>query len=123
VITTVSHILQHVLVQVLSIPKTLLNKFVVIHNGTDITPILINKDDDQLKILRVLGRNYLIKGLLVILEALKNLTPSMRKKILFILIGDIPQNLLTKIPHSTKLIKLRKVSLMKNLQNCIPKFI
>jgi len=108
VVTTVSYILRSVLVQALSIPKTLLNKFVVIHNGTDITPILINKDEDQLKILSVLGRNYLIKGLLVILELLNNLTPSMRKKILFILIGDIPQNFLTKIPHGTKLIKLRE---------------
>ena len=108
-VSTVSYILRSVIVQVLSIPKTLLNKFVVIHNGTDITPILINKDEDQLKILSVLGRNYLNKGLSVIFEALNNLTPSIRKKILFILIGDIPQNLLTKIPHGTKLIKLRKV--------------
>ncbi|NAZ13373.1 MAG: glycosyltransferase [Desulfurococcales archaeon] len=109
VVTTVSYILRSVLVQVLSIPKALLNKFVVIHNGTDITPILMNKDEDQLKILSVLGRNYLNKGLLVILEALNNLTPSIKKRILFILIGDIPQNLLRKIPHGTKLIRLRKV--------------
>jgi glycosyltransferase involved in cell wall biosynthesis len=109
VVTTVSYLLRSILVQALSIPKTLLNKFVVIHNGTDLAPILMNKDDDQLKILSVLGRNYLIKGLLVILEALNNLTPSIKKRILFILIGDIPQNLLTKIPHGTKLIRLRKV--------------
>jgi glycosyltransferase involved in cell wall biosynthesis len=98
-----------VLFKVLSIPKALLNKFVAIHNGTDVTPILMNKDVDQLKILSVLGRNYLNKGLLVILEALKNLTPSTRKRILFILISDIPQNLLSKTPHDTKLITLRKV--------------
>jgi hypothetical protein len=43
VVTTVSYILRSVLVQVLSIPKALLNKFVVVHNGTDITPILMKK--------------------------------------------------------------------------------
>ena len=108
-VTTVSYILRNVLFKVLSIPKALLNKFVVIHNGTDVTPILMNKDVDQLKILSVLGRNYLNKGLLVILEALNNLTPSTRKRILFILISDIPQNLLSKTPHDTKLMILRRV--------------
>jgi len=108
-VTTVSHLLQRILAHVLRVTSVQLNKFTVIHNGTDISPILVDKEDDLLKVISVLGRNYLNKGLNVILDALEKLPPSVRRRISLTLIGPIDESYLSKVPHKVTLIHFRKV--------------
>ena len=108
-VTTVSYLLQRVLVRTLRITSAQLKKFTVIYNGTDIPPILVNKEDNILKVISVLGRNYLNKGLTTILEALEELSPPVRQKISITLIGPIDESYLSKIPHEVTLIHFKKV--------------
>jgi glycosyltransferase involved in cell wall biosynthesis len=108
-VTTVSHILQRILVHALQIPLSYLNRFTVIHNGTDITPRWQAKRGNSLEVVSVLGRNYLNKGLPVILEALKRLHPLVKRKISVTLIGDIPESLLSKAHRDVTLTVLKKV--------------
>jgi len=108
-VTTVSYILRSVLVHTLCIPEVEANKITVIHNGTDITPIYRDKGDDLLKIISVLGRNYINKGLQVIIKALEKIHPSIRQKISLTLVGDVPSNFLLKIPPDIALLTFKKV--------------
>lgn len=108
-VTTVSYILRSVLVHTLRIPEVEANKITVIHNGTDITPIYRDKGDDLLKIISVLGRNYINKGLYVIIKALEKVHPSIRQKISLTLVGDVPLTFLSEIPPDFALLTFKKV--------------
>jgi glycosyltransferase involved in cell wall biosynthesis len=108
-VTTVSHILQRILVHALQIPLSYLNRFTVIHNGTDITPRWQAKRGNSLEVISVLGRNYLNKGLPVILEALERLHPSVKRKISVTLMGEIPESLLSKTHRDVTITVLKKV--------------
>jgi len=96
-------------VHALQIPLSYLNRFTVIHNGTDITPRWQAKKGNSLEVVSVLGRNYLNKGLPVILEALERLHPLVKRKISVTLIGDIPESLLSKAHRDVTLTVLKKV--------------
>jgi len=112
-VTTVSHLLKRTLMHSLNIPKSWLDKFTVIHNGTDIVPIVPGKEDNLVKIISVLGKNYLNKGLPVIIEALEKLHPLVRWKFSVTLIGDIPESYLTKVPPDVTLTVFKKVPRQK----------